>query len=1294
MNNYIEIEKYKVSYDSEGNEILTQVDVMEGKRTIKKSNYLNPQLRQDFQAGSGSNTALPLENNRGIIEGFKEYTIGISNLKVLTKAPSFSYKRSVNDEADFYEGWIVGTVPSDSVVTTETGTDIRTVAFKCRFAPPSTVVREINTIAVLKEDSRDDPRLPVFNNILLDAPCIQQTDELLIVNYRYRFSAKRIADSLPFSEAMSQTSPTYYDALIRCVGYMWNSEVNVVDRPTYFNLGTSDSSLPDGNFVMPAYGCNWGTLNSNPNVSRHPVTSNRVADVVEGNKMYYVSLGIGDLNGKLLNSINCRSDKSTSAMGNSQHAVVLSNVKFRGSLDSVVQNIYPKAPFNGSSTGLTKKPFYDLDNLPTSIGVMEFSESFAAGDTSYESVDNLAELIRVEITAGGATGTASYKLSTRYLTGFLNVDGWEPELTSAALVGNNYSTYTKLPTSDFKIKKGYIPDLDRAAMAGHILPLEVGEMLVYLPYETTHEDYGLWVHTLNIKDDYLHITPSTLAGYGAVDIRGVTTAEDGTIFVACAETGLWKLKRNKGSSVAAMTVSRVINTGVLDDTKCHAVNFMRPNHRFNSDGRIGAVFGNQLCLSEDGGENWSIYDSTSNPKFEVNRDFNHITGISGTNNGIEDIVILNYTGTGELLTLPAMDNGTDHTLDTVFWYKDRSDSSTSVNISISNYHKGSRVTFNYLISKGGGNNAFKGVINTDYPIIGIAARSNDYNNRLALYSPIDSTEGVVLPKQRVEDSAYGIACVLVDDIVNGSSYIIFSSNYLSKSGNTIYPLTMQEIPDAIVGNEATAHNLTSNANYSSPVVAGRGLILTSGKNLDADIYSNTFSENSSYVTTQAMLLSLIHIGYNSEDFYKDNLLNFWYEYSYNSARQEWELATDEVVNSKVSHTENEVAIKGLSLSINDSDDAVGNPSNFVVGEFFDQYVFDGVIKDDYTTIDFKFLQLFGSNESGNDFTPSNVPANPKGIVTEPLRAQHAIFWENDSDSTSTRNYSGRHITSNSIECTYSDQAGSLWGDNPTVGDIPLGEALTGDFTLETQITYSLSSNYGYSGIYATNSDLYRSTIFRLVDANLITGESTIGLSTLYGWRLIRTDLDDNGGQNKFYLSIFSEGMYTSVAIPDYNPRDVYKVQRVGNTLTTYRNGVEIHTTTLDVPSVRFTHRIGREATGKNRMGGVLLGLFNPIITYDSKTLKVALGNPTDKTGAYSLEYALTGMTEWLEDIKSIYLNGVKAVIIYDTSTEAPPAGSVRVNMGAGELIFNPADAGKTVTGDWRIVTDINASGEL
>ena len=94
------------------------------------------------------------------------------------------------------------------------------------------------------------------------------------------------------------------------------------------------------------------------------------------------------------------------------------------------------------------------------------------------------------------------------------------------------------------------------------------------------------------------------------------------------------------------------------------------------------------------------------------------------------------------------------------------------------------------------------------------------------------------------------------------------------------------------------------------------------------------------------------------------------------------------------------------------------------------------------------------------------------------------------------------------------------------------------------------------------------------------------------------------------------------------------------------------------------------------------------LSFNDQRRLCKIGNGST-TGAWAENFVSLLSLELEKGVKKIFLDGVEASLVYDYSTNLPLAGEVKINVGTGELVFNPADAGKDITGEWRYLPSVN-----
>lgn len=249
--------------------------------------------------------------------------------------------------------------------------------------------------------------------------------------------------------------------------------------------------------------------------------------------------------------------------------------------DSPVQNTFPHS-------SLATKPFYDSSTVAQGGGTINVNGS---GWTN----PDFPKLLRTEIKSTGEVGTSTYKLSQRNILGFAN------------------NTYEEVPSHILNINPWCNSGWE--SYGNNVLAYDKTRVLFY------NDNNMLRVNLVNYKDE---LVGTLLPTFTPTKIGQVVVGTDGTIWVGCRNTGLYKVS-NDLTSVTKFDTSHVALSSLgLTGNSCYAVNI-------GVSGRVWAVFSGGLITSTDNGNTWSVYKATSTPVF------NHGTFASG-NSRVHQIV--------------------------------------------------------------------------------------------------------------------------------------------------------------------------------------------------------------------------------------------------------------------------------------------------------------------------------------------------------------------------------------------------------------------------------------------------------------------------------------------------------------------------------------------------------------------------------------------------------------------------------------------------------------------------------
>jgi hypothetical protein len=1259
MKNYYTIEKFKQTFDSEGNEILTQVDAAHGRKTIVAKNRLSQVLAYAGQHGNASNT-MAMNSSETLFTG---YSIGITPYKFYSMSNhSSGGNTNWTDDStvDSTTQGIVGTRitgQDDSIVS---GTNTETHTFQSRFSAPATVQRTINTvflgyIYVPSANLANE----MFSSVVLDVPCYQETDEILIITYRYVYERLDKAQATPWNI----NNPVAADRIAQSLGMFggYNDGTNVFNLTSVIDFSGS-KSVAKGKSILASFATQSNSLSSgNSNME------NDISYFMEGQREFFYDFTVSEFNGAFLSVLR---PYSTGRFTNTNDAInylnPMTEIALRNPLDSVVQNTFNKTKV--ATTDVTADvPFFSLSNVGTSIGALTLTDDLSSGDTSYELLNPLAEVVRVDVTTGGAAGTAEYKIAKKVLSSFAGTLSWEAEKSSFCFAGDlnspsyaNSRTLTNDLNHDFK----GLPSVTDQMVGEMIKPLHQGEFVTLCQHSDAART-GLWFDTFDTNTDLafpFHLNSTSLPAFTATDIRGMCTAEDGTIYVACAATGLWKLTRNKGDMAAAMTATLVASTGATVSTSCHGVNFGRYGNRFDSGARLVALFGLEMCISDDGGATWTMYNGSSTPLYTATYTPDNVTGVSVHPDHLEVMVYEapvittfadDVTPVGQALGIIHQWFGSTGTFDT------RTGWSSSC-AAISMY--------------GGANGMSKPVTNAGTYKWTVMNYSGKTRGTLYLYNTIST---VIATATGGSDDA-GTYQLVYNETTDDS--VIFYNDTTTKQ--------MDYSEDYVNATRQTASQFLeyTNGQESLFLPMGRGLFLVTGSFL-AYANSHYYDSVNTSGTSQKSLGCLINFALPNnfeKDFYVGNPLNLWYVYGWSGSA--WVL---DGTGSKVSGATGVSVplINGLSVTFTDDSGSIGAAGNFIVDEIWDTYAYDGIIKDDYTSLSFSTIVQETISVEGNTFTPNVVPANGGGAGTR-IQVSAEYYSYHTADEVEEFPYFSNDVVG-FTRIKYNSNVSQIYNWLP-IGPI-LGS--TEDWTYEFKIGVTVSSFLEDAHSTLVN----KAPVIYFTDMSTATS----GDAGDFVWGL-RGYFEPADFTTLHLVTFTKDGTSVAegatIAIANYDPKvDVFSfVKDTGaNTLTLLRNGVQA--AVLDVLGLlNVSTRLHTSApfgkvpsfTGAGTLTGFGNELSEIYLTYTDNRLAVKIGNGTT-TGAAAQDYGRVLPLEYISKGKKIYLNGVEAVMVYDNLTNVPAAGEVKLNVGTGELIFNAADAGKVVTGDWRYLPSVN-----
>jgi hypothetical protein len=362
----------------------------------------------------------------------------------------------------------------------------------------------------------------------------------------------------------------------------------------------------------------------------------------------------------------------------------------------------------------------------------------------------------------------------------------------------------------------------------------------------------------------------------------------------------------------------------------------------------------------------------------------------------------------------------------------------------------------------------------------------------------------------------------------------------------------------------------------------------------------------------------------------------WENYGWDGTQ--WRLGN---TNSKTTHGASEPLIDGLTISFNDN----GGVDSYIVNEYYDGFVFDGMLNDNATTFSSYYNIYFGSAEKGDTFTPLTVPNSDVGsVVDEPFTVLQE--WTNN------------------------------WYFHPGVvaqradtNNLAIGEQqLIGDFEFKFKVpAWSAGGHWIDIGV--------------MTWANVVAGNRSQSAMT-FNMRVIHTTASPTLQAFSIQCrNAFNGSVVQTINVTDGSPLDEYSFVRTGNTLEFRRNGTTFRVMTTSLPddlAICFT--------GRNVMQASCV--VDAKISYNINRRYVDIGDGAT-TGRFNPNYGRVNYGANGQNGEfAVYLDGVPATLL-NTGYVAPAAGQVQWLRGRGSLWLNSADAGKVVTGKWITALKVN-----
>ena len=981
----------------------------------------------------------------------------------------------------------------------------------------------------------------------LTTPCIQADNEILDIYYRIVTDNTLVLNNSNVNEwAVEELSKTF--ALV--------------------STAPSSTNFYPKNMYVDSFNKTLVGIFNNHIASVSITSPTTKYNVIESTIKKEISVGLADNIGTHFGIIY---------LGNNSYRLN-SGTLVKRSGDSSVQNTYPRSAGNN-------KPYLDTDNLAIGSGEVTVSDT----TNGWTSKDGLASLYRVKITTSGEAGTAEYKLKKSILS---------------QTYGNTFDSY---PSRILSLPKTGVTDTPRTidgtdnTRHGATVNKADAFMLRYVYPEFIMADIN-GITIVGVDGIFENIDNNSTPALPATSINQIAYMNDGTILVACASTGLWKITRNL-TTRQVTNISQVIPSGVVNGNSCRAIDIQR------GTGNWYAIFDKELGKSTDNGVTWTIYNESTTPPFEL-------TGYTGATDDATYLqhISVHPTSTNGKMYISAPDGVNDGSRNDAFWWDDTvSGPATRLN---NGTYGGT-----FVGKKLYGSNKVSCMADatTEKWIVKYSA------NRYASLLDYNVTTYPAYNSNYVSIGEYAGIMYNVDN--NGDEYIIGQNS----GGDTIVGRKLSNLGLATY-DYVLQYNSTSSPKSIASTYVMSSLMITFENGV---CVTHGSASNTSYSTNAYTVYKMC----NDPIDQNESLNGYWIDYGWNGT--DWVEGNS---NSKVVHTTTEDLIDGLEISF--TNNAGGN--SFVSGDWYDIYLYDGILKDDATSTDLSTGIIMCANDIVT--LSGTIPASNIGVVTNEdgyLLNDYAL--ENNYNS-------GVYGTPGKVGITYS---------TPTNAQTSFEEELIGEFSVNFKVDV-VGANSSFKSPYVSLQSFaydYSSTnvIQMRFDFSSSLDRSTGTIQVYENTTLVHTE-NITGG--------------------DYD--DIYSFTRdASNIITLSRNGTVFYTMSAAVSS---NLQIGASFS---LSVNTVAQLYDIEVDYDIQRIYVDIGDEVATTGRNDINFRkIFTDIDMRDNFNHIELDGVPAQINYDGFT-APAPGEVTIMPYSGRIWCNIADAGKTITGEILYLKQIN-----
>lgn len=926
---------------------------------------------------------------------------------------------------------------------------------------------------------------------------------------------------------------------------------------------------------------------------------------------------------------------------------------------SAIQNLFPR-------TKASNVPMQDVDNLATGAGTITIDDSTAlkatagaSGWTGNQDAAGFAKKYRVQITTSGDLGVSEYNLLSRTWLGTYE-NNWPRRgvrvFTSQAGLDKNTSTNTG--SGPFNTDFPHMSNIEYNWHGMHSADVSTTSTRYDNDFTDNHlsgwiTDYYGWPEWVSFDKTGVTI--------GRVNDAPINIDSDGTgtsftkigqvvhngpnLYISDVSNGLYKVTRNIGDD--NYTVSKLTAAGAANSNNARGV-------QIKNDGTIWAVFDEELCSSTDDGANWTVYNAASGTQFKID-------GILDTSSGTTEPTRINKFfmdryNTEDRFLFPTCGVGNEHETNiqkAVWWSRAGSTgtSNQSAQFDTGNTEINVFAFMSTWVSKNG--------------VWVTSSSTNSYTTSFGTTS-IFTTQGG--PSSSGALSRGDRGPIWWEDSDTGKEFLL-AQGYITNNESFYGAIDMDQwdSTEAVVGNYrfGRAGNSSSNAHLDYTFSSSKAGTASDAENTKGSQGAcTTMIEKGIVLNAYDNTWHLGMLGGDTVDSDQGKSLGFWKKYGWNGSS--W---IEGSTTSRATHNTQESLVDGLNIKF---DSVASNTDQFISTEYYDQYVYNGVFKDNATTYSIQPQLTLNSITECSQFE-STVPSTVLGSVTEKLTAGVSI-----SDASQGSNNWKPHV----------------WPEAPGVfavvssftqdNLIAMGseQRLTGDFTItfkvpQIDVRQAQTSNRGH---FVGVTEWDPSGLIDLDNSPYVYDEYL---------RLDRgRDIDSDGVLSIDIRRWSDTTALSDLDVTDFDPKnDVFTIERTSGTVVYKRNGITFYTSAIsNTNDMQFI--CGHRGNSSPQSYGDML-IDNAEVTYTNNQRLVSIGNGVD-LGASDSDFRKVITSSKIRDqYNSININGTPAIINYDLTAPSTSGGEVTILPYSGRLWFDSSDNGATITGSLGYVKRLN-----